>query len=157
MKKERRKGFTLIELLVVVAVIGLLAAVAIVALNNARARARDAKRLADIRQIQTALEMYFLDKNHYPNTSVPGGIGGKCLCSTDTGFDASCSGTVYMSKVPSNPSPRTDGSCTDTDYTYHVTATTYNTTYEIRYCLGSDTAGISAGWHWATPAGIANP
>jgi len=157
MTKKQKKGFTLIELLVVVAIIGLLAAIAVIALNNARARARDAKRLADIRQIQTALEMYFLDQNHYPNYDGSSGIGGKYLCSTEAGFeDTACSETTYMAKVPSNPSPQNDGDCTSTDYTYAV-AVDYNTTYEIRYCLGQPTGGISAGVHVATPAGIADP
>jgi len=103
--KKNKRAFTLIELLVVVAIIGLLAAIAVIALNQARPKARDAKRVADVRQIQTALEMYFLDQNAYPDAGVPAGIGGKCLDNTAAGFDASCSGTTYMAKVPTNPSP----------------------------------------------------
>jgi prepilin-type N-terminal cleavage/methylation domain-containing protein len=53
-----RKGFTLIELLVVVAIIGILSTIVISSINNARASARDAQRLSDIRTIQTALEAY---------------------------------------------------------------------------------------------------
>lgn len=61
------KGFTLIELMVVVAIIGLLSSIAVVALNNARAEARDAKRLADMDAIQNALELYYNDYGVYPN------------------------------------------------------------------------------------------
>lgn len=67
--KNQESGFTLIELLVVIAIIGLLAAAAVVALNNSRMRSRDAKRLDDIKKIQTALEMYYDDHGAYPISS----------------------------------------------------------------------------------------
>jgi type II secretion system protein G len=66
MKTLKSKGFTLIELLVVVAIIGVLATIVLSSLSDARARSRDAKRLADIRTIQTALEVYHLDNGSYP-------------------------------------------------------------------------------------------
>lgn len=62
------KGFTLIELLVVVAIIGILATVVLTSLNTAREKARDAKRLADIRTIQNAMELYYLDNGRYPGS-----------------------------------------------------------------------------------------
>jgi type II secretion system protein G len=65
MKREYR-AFTLIELLVVIAIIGLLASIVLVALNGARSKARDTTRLADIRELQSALELYFNDNSTYP-------------------------------------------------------------------------------------------
>ncbi|MFH1161904.1 MAG: prepilin-type N-terminal cleavage/methylation domain-containing protein [Candidatus Jorgensenbacteria bacterium] len=63
---SKRSGFTLIEMLVVVAIIGLLASVVVVGVGGARQRARDAKRIADIRQIQNMLENYYSTNNAYP-------------------------------------------------------------------------------------------
>ena len=64
--KNNQKGFTLIELLVVISIIGLLASVVLVSLNSARARARDARRISDIHQIQLALESYRTTHGVYP-------------------------------------------------------------------------------------------
>ena len=64
--KQQTKGFTLIELLVVIAIIGLLSSIVLASLNTARRKARDAKRLADLKQINLALQLYYNDNNTYP-------------------------------------------------------------------------------------------
>ncbi|EKE05838.1 MAG: hypothetical protein ACD_19C00176G0060 [uncultured bacterium] len=64
-----KKGFTLIELLVVVSLIGILATLVIANMNAARERARDATRKSDLRNIQTALRLYYNDNGGYPITS----------------------------------------------------------------------------------------
>ena len=64
-----RKGFTLIELLVVISIIGLLASVVLVALNNARAKARDVQTIGQFNQLQKALALYFDKYGKYPNES----------------------------------------------------------------------------------------
>jgi len=64
-----KKGFTLIEILVVVAIIGLLASIILVGLGSFRARGRDARRIADLREVQNALELYFTKYGYYPQGS----------------------------------------------------------------------------------------
>lgn len=63
-----KRGFTLIELLVVIAIIALLSSVVLASLSTARAKARDARRVADIDQIRTAMAMY-TDANGVTPTS----------------------------------------------------------------------------------------
>ncbi|MBU6310620.1 type II secretion system GspH family protein [Patescibacteria group bacterium] len=66
MKHTTSRGFTLIELLVVIAIIGILSAVVLTSLNSARVKGRDAKRVADIKQLQLALQFYFDKYQTYP-------------------------------------------------------------------------------------------
>jgi type II secretion system protein G len=68
----KNKGFTLLELLVVLAVIGVLASIVLVSLQSVRGKARDARRQADLRQMLTALELYYDDHLKYPEK---GGLG----------------------------------------------------------------------------------
>ena len=70
----KQRSFTLIELLVVIAIVGVLAALVMPSINNARTKARDAKRLEDLRQFSSALEMYYSDNNHYPIWEEGGGL-----------------------------------------------------------------------------------
>ena len=63
---RRRDGFTLIALLVVIAIIGILSSVVLASLNSARKKGRDARRVAGIKQMQLALELYFDANRQYP-------------------------------------------------------------------------------------------
>ena len=69
MFKRTNRGFTLIELLVVIAIIGILSSVVLASLNDARQKSRDAKRIADVKQLQLALELYFDSNGAYPTTT----------------------------------------------------------------------------------------
>ncbi|PIQ91523.1 MAG: hypothetical protein COV70_03240, partial [Parcubacteria group bacterium CG11_big_fil_rev_8_21_14_0_20_39_22] len=68
---KANKGFTLIELLVVIAIIGMLSSVVLASLNSARAKARDARRVADLTQISKALELYYDKYGGYPSSACP--------------------------------------------------------------------------------------
>lgn len=71
--KAKNRGFTLIELLVVIAIISILSSIVLVSLNSARSKARDAKRIAEVKQLMTALELYYDLNGHYPVST--GGCG----------------------------------------------------------------------------------
>ncbi|MFC1663734.1 type II secretion system protein [Patescibacteria group bacterium] len=73
---KKRGAFTLIELLVVIAIIGILASIVLVSLSGARAKARDVRRMSDIRQISTAMEMDYSDNEAYTQSAaMPTAIG----------------------------------------------------------------------------------
>jgi prepilin-type N-terminal cleavage/methylation domain-containing protein len=67
---NNKKGFTLVELLVVISIIGILSTFAIVSLNAARIKARDALRKGDMAQIRTALNLYFDEYDEYPPCNI---------------------------------------------------------------------------------------
>ena len=70
MKFSLKKGFTLVELMVVISIIAVLSSITLVAVTSTRQTARDGYRLAQIRQIKTALELYYNTYGYYPYDEV---------------------------------------------------------------------------------------
>ena len=97
------KGFTLIELLVVIAIIGVLASIVMVSLSGAKSKSRDAKRQADIKNIQLALSLYYSDNGMYP-TNIYAAAG-----AAPTGGLKD----TYLPVVPTDPN--VSGTCTGTE------------------------------------------
>jgi len=64
-----KKAFTLIELLVVIAIIGILSSVVVTSLSTARVKSRDSRRVADMKQVQIALELYYDEFGVYPDAT----------------------------------------------------------------------------------------
>jgi len=108
-------GFTLIELLIVVAIIGLLASVVLVGLGGFRARGRDARRIADIRESQNALELYYTKNNKYPTVS---GVN-----SWDSLKTSIISGGIGVYTIPNDPLYASDNNKT---YEYGVSGDQQN-------------------------------
>lgn len=151
--RKNEKGFTLIELLVVIAIIGLLSTLAVVALNSARQKSRDSKRVADIKQVQTALELFFADSaSGYPagSTLTLGGTGAGTLSSTNSWSDTAA-GTTYMGLVPSAPTP---ADCTSGNAYVYTVGGTGNSSYAITFCLGGSVGDLGSGLHTASQDGI---
>ena len=69
MQKKSQQGFTLIEILIVVAIIAILASVVLVGLGPTQAQGRDARRISDLREVQTGLELYYNKNGVYPTAS----------------------------------------------------------------------------------------
>lgn len=114
----KQKGFTLIELLVVIAIIGILSSVVLASMNSARKKSRDARRLQDLKSMQTALELiYDANKSYTVTTS-----GAEVVVSPSQI-------TSFMSYIPKDPSAPASPAATDRQYWYAGTANAY--------CLGA--------------------
>ena len=143
----KNKGFTLIELLVVIAIIWVLSSVVLASLNNARIKARDTKRIMEIKQMITALEMYRLNYGQYPDSDYQG-------CG---GWDTPGNGSFITplssnNLMPNISDPTTNDSCGNYRY-YRYVAGDYgcDSTKGAYYVLGivgfeGGTSPKSPGW-----------
>ena len=157
--KLNRQGFTLIELLVVVAIIALLSSIALIALMTARQKSRDVKRLGDMTQMNTALELYFASNKGYPSSTIPGVPAGMVpttiasLPNAPQPPDGTCGLITYPAPVPNGTTA--DG------YYYYPSGTPFNNNgllvypdYAYYFCLGNKTGDFSGGIRILTPQGL---
>ena len=137
---KNKKGFTLIELLVVIAIIGLLSTLAVVSLNNARAKARDAKRVSDIKQISILIEM------EAANSATGGYDVLPDLCDAAGDLLSACSiGGVDLSTItdPSGTVACTNASAATCAYAIGLAEVTDN--YEICFYLEDGAGSVAQG------------
>lgn len=110
---KRVGGFTIVELLIVIVVIGILAAITIVAFNGMQGRARDNDRYTGVKAIIKALELYKVDNGRYPSTdatsiaNTPGcssmATGYSYSYATDDSWMRQLVQGRYMATVPKPP------------------------------------------------------
>lgn len=136
--RKNRAGFSLIEVLLVAVIVGSLCIASSVSILRNRVEAIDAGRLADIRQMQYALDSFANNDGEYPQDQefIPGGS----LVSRNGHL-------VYLQAIPHNP--RRTGSCPNKDYQYRQTSN--GRSYTITYCLGGAINGLAAGECIAMP------
>lgn len=131
---HREGAFTLIELLVVVSLIGVLATLVIANMNSARERARDAQRKSDLRNIQTALRLYYNDNTGYPQSSAGNILGCDGVCVWGEAWISD--GITYMNILPDDPL---------TSQSYVYTGVVDGEDYTLMACLEnkSDDKGVA--------------
>lgn len=102
-KYSSTKGFTLVELLIVISVISILSGLILTVVNPAglRQKFRDGQRVADLKRIQSSLELYFMDNRRYPNAAAYQGTWFAITASTPTELAG------YISPLPIDPGSNT--------------------------------------------------
>ena len=140
-RKKLFRGFTLIELLIVIAILGILAAAVLVAVNPAKRQrqARDSARKNDIGQIATALQAYYTTPGQgiYPTASGVGAAGG--LTELTVSQD--------LKQIPTDP--------TGAGYTYTVSGTASGNEAAIYVALEDPTGASGSLWCWQSTSGKA--
>lgn len=151
--RMKKKGFTLIELLVVIAIIGILATIASISMGSARKKARDSKRVADINQMKTAMELWYNDKEKY--------TGGCGHSDEDTGvMTKSCTEDTYITwtnvtdptKKGSGTTLCQSGVSEPCDYTIKVS----DDDFEICFYLEKGVGSLSSGLYHMSKGGISS-
>ncbi len=153
-------GFTLIELLVVISIIGILSSFAIVSLNSARIKARDALRKGDMAQLRTAINLYYDDNLEYPicgtwdsgepdyGANVGNNDGDGSWCYNNTLNTELTSGSrpymEYMPKDPKNPNNLDLANGGDDTYIYRYVSD--GTQYAVVYTLELEGMQVIRGW-----------
>lgn len=146
---KKQKGFTLIELLVVIAIIGLLSTLAMVSLNNARQKAQDARRMSDLKQLSTAMELYYSENGTYPAGGVCDAAGvvalaaGGPICGTGNRI-VDATPTVFLNSLPEDPA---------SGVTYRYGTGSDTTTY----CFSADLITDDPGAFFSCSAGSCFP
>ena len=134
-----KRAFTLIEMIVILFVIAILLSVAIISFNSSRSQALNTKILADVRQMQGALRLYYNDYKAYPTTEE--------WAEKERGTSSGS----YLSKIPKHPKILEDP-CQSFGEKYIYESD--GKTYTLKFCLGKKVSSLSSGINVAIPDGV---
>ncbi len=141
---KKREGFTLIEMFVVIAVIGILAGIVLQGTSGFQSKARDKRRIGDLKNTQNYLELYYNKCGHYPGAA-------DCINASNPSnwselVSALGGSGITNAKIPTDPVP-------SKNYYYSV-----NSTDRLEYILGAtlenDNKILNDGLKASTPTGF---
>jgi len=143
---KKQTGFTIVELLIVIVIIGILAAITIVAYNGIQGQARDTQRVQDMQSIVKALELYKATNGVYPAAVGTANASGWEVShdgTTATNFLSALSTSKTISAVPVDP--KNLGVVTSTSSLAPSWTVTNNLYFYHRYAAGSGGCDVNRG------------
>ena len=141
MFKSSTNGFSLIEFVITTTILTILSLLTSAAVHHLKESNRNAMRVGDIVEIQTALVMYNRLANQYPATLT-------------MGDSLTYDGQVLLDPIPTNIEPYDDGDCPNDDYQYE--AINNQQSYNLTFCISTKVGDIGPGINTATPNEISS-
>lgn len=175
MKRYNQRGTTLIQTLVLTGIIGVIVLIFMILLSRERVKSRDHIRIANVKQIQAALEVFYSQNGSYPSTSstpVREGSGHNWLPNMDD-HGIQNSFNQFLPQILTAPLSADSSTCrsiricnqdklsTANDFCYIAYPEGCSSAGEIKcndflldFCIGSKVGELRAGRHSVTKEGI---
>lgn len=135
MRRSNIEGFARLKAIILATIILLGLLTIWLAFSSASVAANNQKRVNDVQQIQTALNIFFKENGYYPpGQATPSGFG------------------QYLNHWPTPPPPT--GGCPETSNVYFYSSQSSGDDYSVTFCLGAQTQGLRTGIHTLTSKGM---
>ncbi len=150
-RQAKSAGFTIVELLIVIVVIGILAAITIVAFNGVQQRANNTKRIATVKQIMKLIDGYTATYGASPS-NVTRCATADNVCTNNSAILATTINDAFMTElrkmgtVPNDMGPAVNGRV-GMQYNYSSTATFNGEIYPIRLEYWLEGGGTNCGFN----------
>ena len=137
-KPQTQNGFTLIELLIVIVIISILSGLVLAVVNSTglRAKTRDSQRVADLKKVQTALELHYAQHRAYP-------ISGTWIRLTGSDSVSNALAPDFINVMPTDPAGGVGASACATnpeDYRYNYATTASGSEYALTAIMEVETS-----------------